>query len=466
VKPPITLGTFLNFWKKNEREADVPAGPPRPAGPSSWNDDLDLTLKSLLSDKESKSYGTVQAITLSDFRDSIGELWDRHQDKVLLIADTTIERMLDKGQTAIRQDEETWLLVTPDLTPAAAESFAKTIATTIGEKLIGSRFEETEDVDPTPQTGLIDFSETLNEDGSINRDAMRHAVQAAKAVIAARAGREKQRRSREHHKTSKGESAQENKPESPSGTSKQAVREEQITLKFHPAWSADSQAIDTFVCRPVSSTEGDPYLRENPLQVAANALAVMRAATIALQGLIQDSLRAKLVVPVPLSAVLSPAQNKIVNTLMKLEESHRFLYLRPEIVNVPAKTPPKDVLTARDIMMPVGRGIAVTTNLMEPNRAVMAAGKVILGFQAPQNGNVTYGDLEEALRRVHHTAGNRSTCVLGLPDRKIIAAAASIGFDEIGGKGLSPVLTERPKATSPLSRSQILAPLTEQPPSD
>ena len=464
MKPPIPLGRFLNFWKKDGDAGDAAPVTAQSSGSLDWNDDLDLTLNSLLSNKDSKSYGTVQAITLSDFRESIGDLWDQHQEKVLLIADTTIDRMLGKGQTVIRQDEETWLLVTPDLTPGAAESFAKTIATTVGEKLIGSRFEDAEDVDPTPQTGAIDVSEAIGESGSIDRTAMQQAVQAAKAVIAARAGREKQRRSQQFQKTRTSTSEDEKASGRPAGSPSQVVRDEDITLAFHPAWSADAQAIDTFICRPISTIGGDPYGRDNPLQVAANSLVVMRAATIALQGMIEDSVRAKLVVPIPLSTVLSPAQNKIVNTLMKLEESHRFLYLRPEIVNVPAKTPPKDVLTARDILMPIGRGVAVSTQLVEPNSAVLAAGKVMLGFQAPVGENAGRIDLLDALRQVHSIAGNRPTYVLGLPDRKIIAEAAAIGFDEIGGAGLAAPLRERPQATSPLSRTHILAAITGQPP--
>ncbi len=118
--------------------------------PMSWEDELGLTLGTLLANQESKSYGTVQAITLDEFRDSLGDMWEKYEKNIVLIADTTVERMLGKAHTVIRQDEETWLLVTPDLTETEAAHFAQSIAASIGEKLIGARFDEIEDTTLCP----------------------------------------------------------------------------------------------------------------------------------------------------------------------------------------------------------------------------------------------------------------------------------------------------------------------------
>ena len=165
------------------------------SAPLDWNDDgLELKLGTLLADKASKSYGTVQAITLPEFQADLGDLWNQHEKNILLIAETTIDRMINKGQTTIREDDLTWLLVTPDLSTDEAETFAKGIAESIGGKLMGARFDPNEETDPTPTTGMVDLSSALTEDGSINRSAIQHAVAKARAVIAARDSLTKRRR--------------------------------------------------------------------------------------------------------------------------------------------------------------------------------------------------------------------------------------------------------------------------------
>ena len=188
MKIPFVSG-FLSRFRNNRESKGGEETQPQSSGLVDWDDELSLTLGSLVTDQDSKSYGTVQAITLSDFHDSIGTLWEKYEKNILLIAETTIDHMLAKTQTAIRQDDETWLLVTPDLTQKEAELFADSIAASIGEKLIGARFEANENADAVPQTSLVDLSEALNSDGSIDREAIRQAVESAKASIAAQAGR-------------------------------------------------------------------------------------------------------------------------------------------------------------------------------------------------------------------------------------------------------------------------------------
>jgi len=153
------------------------------------DDSLRMSYASLLDDKESKSYGTVQILTLSQFRQDLGEIWNNYEKNILLIAETTVDRMLGKSQTAIREDDETWLLVTPDLTPGEAERFAVRIAAVIGEKLVGARFEANEqnDADTTPLTGPLDITQAVQEDGTIDRSTISNALSNAQAVLAARA---------------------------------------------------------------------------------------------------------------------------------------------------------------------------------------------------------------------------------------------------------------------------------------
>jgi hypothetical protein len=459
VKLPVITGFLSRLKRKNLGVVERPARPRETEGPQSWDDDIDLTLATLMTDQESKSYGTVQAITLSDFRETIGPLWDQHQDKVLVIAETTIDRMMSKAHTSIRQDEETWLLVTPDLTESQASLFAKEIATSIGEKLIGTRFDDEGDADPTPQTGLVDLGDALNEDGSINKAAIRQAVASAKAVIAARAHHEKRRLAKEKEKENQ-EPRHHMKPDSDqkkSAQSKGAVTaEDGLKIKYLPAWSADSQSIDTFYCRGFGVDGQSPFSRDDPVLVGANAIAVARACTVALNAMIKDGIRAKLVVPIPFSVIASPAQRQIISAFMRLEESHRFLYLRPEIVDVPHSSSATEILTARDILQPIGRNVAVCMDLFDPNRAVLSAGKIMVGCDALVGAGEQPAVVRDALKDIQRVAGKRPTYALGLEDQATVAKAVELGFSEVGGTGLQAPLKARPDSTKPLPRDQLL----------
>lgn len=454
MKIPLVSGILAKL-KPSQEGVYENANQETPHHPTSWSDtSLELTLGTLLTNKESKSLGTVQAITLSDFRDSLGDLWERYEKNILVIAETSIDRALNKGQTVIQQDPETWLLVTPDLTPEQAEHFAKMIASSIGEKLMGARFETEDEADPTPQTGLVDLSHALSEDGSINREAIQTAVAQARASIAAKNARELRQKNRlarthvqEELKSKKAEA--DKKP----GTT---VAETGLKLSYWPCWTADAQSIDTFVCRPVGHDGASPFEREDPALVAANAIAVARACAVALNSMVKEGVRAKLVVPIPLVAMLSPKQRQVLQALQKLQEKHRFLFLRPEIVRVPHSVSTSALLTARDALRPLARDVGILTDLFNPNKAVLSVSGMIIGCDAGKQQAASAADLFKALTQFKDAVQPRSSYVLGLSDVTAVKHAARIGFSEIGGPALREPLRRTPQHTEPLSTEDLL----------
>ncbi len=418
-----------------------------------WSDDLSLTIKSLQESHQSKSYERVHAITLSNFREALGPLWDAYEDKILLIAETTIDRMLGREQTSIRQDADTWLLILPDLSASEAQAFVDSVAVTIGDKLIGARFDETDDSDPTPDTGLVDLTNALNDDGSLNKAVLRRAVAEARAVIAAQIGREKRK-----------QALQKNRADTPlqtshevQGSSTQTVRAEQgLKITYTPAWSADSQAIDSFYCRPIGADGGNPFARDDPSLITANAIAFARACAVALNIMIKESVRAKLIVSIPFQVLLSPAQHQILKSFMRLEESHRFLYLRPEIVEVPHSASATDLLNARDFLTPIGRDTCILMSLTDLNRAALSIDRIMLGCHVPDDSNLSQNDLYTALENLQKIAGKRPTYALGLPDRQSLRKAVELGFMEVNSSDLQPILKKRPTATTPLLKDEVM----------
>ena len=428
--------------------------------PLDWNDDdLELKLSTLLADKASKSYGTVQAITLTEFKDDLGDLWIQHEKNILLIAETTIDRMIYKGQTAIREDELTWLLVTPDLSPEDAERFANGIAESIGEKLLGARFDPDEEADTTPATGMVDLSGALDENGSIDRSAVQHAVAKARAVIAARDSLKKRNRK----KTIVSKADKKTRPAITPANESHVVptdtvsAETGIKLVYWPMWSSDSQSIDTFVCRPICEDGSNPFEREDSSQVAANAVAVARAGIVALNGMIKDSVRAKFVLPLPLAPLLAPAQRQILQALEKLSDAHRFLYLRAEIVAIPSSVSTASVLTARDLLRPMARDVSVMTSLTSPNKAVLAASKVMIGCDVGLESEIGREKVVEKLQHLREALKERPAYVLGLPDEETVKAAVAMKYAELGGAGLHGALGRRPYSTGAITTQDLLA---------
>lgn len=453
MKVPVVSGLVarLKDVLRPEDETAGSSGTPTPRDILE-NDDLTLSYASLLADKESKSYGTVQLVTLTQFRQELGPIWDQYEKNILLIAETTIDRMLSKAQTAIREDEETWLLITPDLTPEDAERFAERIAAAIGEKLVGARFEATDvpDGDATPLTGTLDITTAMTPEGRLDRSMINRAIANAQAVLVARA----QAKRAEAEMSERGdEKEKRSKASAASNETEFVTAEEGLKLRYWPAWSADAQSIDTFFCRPVGAAPGDPLSREDPRQTAANAVAVARGCAVALNGMVNDSVRAKLVTPIPYLALMSSAQRAILQAFQKLHESHRFLYLRLEITHVPAVVTLPTLLTARDLLLPIARDIGILTDLATPNRVVLSASRVMIGADASS----TSGDRMTALEQFRAACQGRPCYVVGLETGQELKTAVYADYNEIGGPVVQDVLKRRPEKTTPMLRDSLLS---------
>ena len=139
-----------------------------------WDDSVALTLSNLVQETETRASGRVQVISLADFREAVGELWEKYQSRILLIAESTISRMIGKGNTFIPQGEDAWLLLFMGLPNDKAQDRADTIAATIGEKLVGAQFTAHEL--PLPQASKLDLTGALNADGSFNLEAVKQAI--------------------------------------------------------------------------------------------------------------------------------------------------------------------------------------------------------------------------------------------------------------------------------------------------
>ncbi len=115
-----------------------------------------------------------------------------------------------------------------------------------------------------PQSALIDLSDALNSDGSINRDALTKAVESAKSVITTQTRRKKRNLARQKAIAESKAKKSTEQSENTSAQVQHAVEAEAgLKIIYYPAWSADTQAFDTFYCRPASTDGKSPFARES-----------------------------------------------------------------------------------------------------------------------------------------------------------------------------------------------------------
>jgi len=204
-----------------------------------WDD-----LRDLVHETETKASDRVQGISLIDFRHSVGDLWRKYKDRIILISDSTIARMIGRETTYIEQDDDTLILLFPGLSETIAQELTDSIATAIGDKFIGAKFAL--HVLPFPSTAKLNISKAINLDGSVSVETLKSEVARARAA---------QGTSSSGHEIKPFASPF---PKQRSRTT-ESERARAVTTKIKPmlipAWSADTECVDSFFLPSVYRVE-------------------------------------------------------------------------------------------------------------------------------------------------------------------------------------------------------------------
>jgi len=404
-----------------------------------WNDSSAVTLLAdLARDGETKASGRVQLISLADFRESIGPLWEKYEERILVIAETTIARMIGKGRTFIPmkdKDEseravDTWLLLLPDLELDAARDHAAAIAAKIGEKLAGAQFAAEEA--PLPQSATLDLTGAMNTDGSLNRQVLRTAV-----------GRARRSQTNAAH-------APVNAPGEP--------RRLQASAMLRPAWCVDTEMEDTFLLRP-KSTMGQDLVADStapfPEIVATNLCA---AAARQLEEMGRKGLRARLALPIPYAMFYAPIAATLRDSIMAMPKQLRLLHLRLEIVRVPAAISVDRLAVLRELFRPAVREVAFLVDAFASRSDVYALDQIVIGADLSAARGWDEAELRAALTRMADAAADRHTYVVGLRNAAHVRIAFTAGIDEIGGESLSVDIAQLPDQLRLIPRATVTAP--------
>ena len=398
-----------------------------------WGDDVALRLADLLRSIETKASGRVQVLSLAQFRAHIGDFWETYQSRILLIAETTIARMIGKGNTFIPQGEDAWLLLFPELDPQEARARADEIAARIGEKLVGEQFSP--DPPPPPLSVLLDSAGVLRADGSLDGAALHAAIERARRPAPKPAT-----------------------PPPPKPAAKPAAAPKvALNIVLRPAWSLENETIDTYALRALGPADEDMIADPQTVFTAPVALELCAAAGNLLYLMDARKMRGRLVLPLPFAMFFATAGEDLRKALLNIPQRLRLHHLRVDAVRIPAATPVADAATLREALRPLVREVGLGLDDANADNPLLALEHAVfvVDFSAQRTPDVqqfheTVGGLRLATRQ--------RLAVTGLRSKSLVVAAMNMGCDEIGGPGLAVDQRQLPERLSVLPKRDFMSP--------
>lgn len=424
----------------------VPSTDEESVAPVYWDDDVALTLTDLAQESETRASGRVQVITLAAFRSSIGDLWGKYEARILLITETTISRMIGRGNTFIPQDKDTWLLLFPRLPETEALARTDAIAAKIGEKLVGAQFTETPP--PLPEASKLDLDGALNADGSLNVERLKTAVESVRrtagglpplAVAPKRPAR-----------------AVRPVTPRPAAIIPAGSKAANLTTVFRPAWNAETQCIDSFFLRALNAEGTDIFSLRSPPPDDVTALKHLENSARAFSELCERGLRAVLTVPVPFTTLQGPLGHEVQRLITNLRQRERLMYLRLEVTHIPERVGAETLVAVRELFRPYTRGVAFFLDLFALSEQALALDHVTLGAEIPRATPHSDDDAFQAMLVFRQRAGRRPTYLLGLHSRAQVAHAVTAGITEVSGSGVVAETTKLPDQVVVINKQDLL----------
>ena len=407
--------------------------------PAYWDDRVVLTLSNLVREIETRASGRVQLISLADFREDVGELWQGYQEQIFLIVESTIGRMIGKGNVFLPHGDDAWILLMPGLPEAKAQQRADAIAVSIGQKLVGGRF--TERGVPLPTASKLDLSTALNDDGSLNLEAVRTAIGTARQL---------QKLPRSANSGVAPAAPPNHGVAAPSAAGS-------LTTYFTPAWCAETESINSFFFRAGLETNIDVYANDARACSDATIIDLTKLAVAAFTAMGKAGLTAKLSIPVPFGALCGPALPEIRRLIANLPQRDRLTHLRLEVVRIPHWITADRLVPIRELFRPYVRGVALMVDLFAPHDQLLVLDHVMLGADVSTAGAADEEALFQAMLTFQRRAGRRGTYVLGLNHPSHLRQAINAGIGEIGGLALGDNLNRLPDRLSVVRREALLA---------
>lgn len=421
--------------------------------PATWDQGLELSLGKLVSEIETKASGRVQVITIAHLRSELGDGWERYRPRVLMMVETTISRMIGKGNAFIPQDEDAWLLLMMTLSEHEAEQRADEIAIALGQKLVGERFTEKDP--PLPQTAKVDLDTAMNPDGSLNTEALKLAAKRTRLVLAAKDAR------RPAQESDKSKADAKTKALGTAASFAQVSAFPSLTVVYRPLWVAETESLACYAMRAFTAT-ADPVFgpnAPNAAQQMLNDATIIDLAKVAFSdftAMTQKGLRATYILPVPFTVMTRKLGAVLLRAISDLPQREHLIQLRIELVNVPSTASPEALIDVREVFRGRVKDVAFLMDLGALSDAVFSLDHVALGVEARPGSFVDDAELSQALNSFRRRAGARRNYVMGLRSRAHVALAIQAGIDEISGTGLADDMRHLPDRPAVLFKQDLL----------
>ncbi len=450
------------FWAVRRLFGVQRAGPRRRVY---WDSDISLTLNNLVRETETKASGKVQVISLAGFRESVGELWERYESKIMMIAETSIARRIGRGNTYIAIDEDSWLLLFSRADEDQAQHRADAIAAAIGEKLMGARFALEES--PLPEAQRLGLADILSADGTVSLDAMRAEVAKIKAA---------QKASARPVAKSHARKVKEGKPIKPPrivvraralpsaalpaslpppAPAEEPSKFDELQVLYRPAWNAETHTVNTVHFRAYTADGVSVTDDETAALTSATALDVVRAGLKAFTEMRKAELPMLFCLPLPVNAFNVQALGEAQKMIAALPREDRLGYLRLDLRRLPRATPEK-LVALRELFRSHVRGLSFPINPFTSTDAMLALDHVSYLADVTKDAVATDGEMFEALLQLKNRAGARAVAVTGLRKRGHLAKAVGAGVAEISGPALMDEIKHPPERVQRLPRESLM----------
>ncbi|CCQ73495.1 hypothetical protein [Magnetospira sp. QH-2] len=426
------------LWKRLHKGED--SSPENPEEKEHWSDRMDgfsQTVDDVLQSDPATLGDPVHVISLTAFKEVVGDAWDHLAPKVQLMSENTLLSYLDPSDIYRQPAEDLFLLAFPTKKPDMARMRAREITIDLGNRLMGSHFSlgGEEEGGALVHAAEVPTEEAFGADGEVNLEVIQASVAATRA-------------------------AEKTPPPVPAAAA--ALMAEMgvfnegsnvVHARYRPIWDSPSERIVGYRCVPFREVEGRK-VSDGAFYPANAGVDFLVSLDRDLLGMVAETYAqavaqgADVVVPIHAMTVLTAGREVIGESLRAIPAHCSRQHLIFEAIGARDETLARDVIAALKLE---GGGVAIRLSLESPDPLVL------LRAGADRVGAMwTEGVVRRKLHQVAQGSPALHAYLWNMPDRKAVAASLKFGIQQVEGPGVAPVVLKAPGRTGPMSRSKII----------
>jgi len=144
------------------------------------NDDIQVNIEDIIADEDNDDIGKLYILSLTEFHKALGDMWDKREAKIFLLTEAVLRDHVGLGNRWEQRSKEVYVMLFPTLSQMEAEARTFDIAEQLGLKIIGERFDGARR--PHIRFAGVDPKDAVNDDGTLNIDALEQAGRTGKSA--------------------------------------------------------------------------------------------------------------------------------------------------------------------------------------------------------------------------------------------------------------------------------------------